>query len=109
MKKFMVFALTSSTQESSQEQLSQEEQQAVYKKWFEWKEELGELLVSLGSPLVNGKQINASGIQEQEASNIAGYMIIQANDLEHAIELLNKSPLFGDGTGQNFEIFEIVM
>lgn len=70
---------------------------------------MGDLLVSMGSPLINGLIINKDGPNGESKSNLAGYMIIKANDVSHAMELLNKSPLFGKGHGQNYELFECIM
>lgn len=109
MKKYIVFGYSNPDKHDSKNEPSNEERQLIYKKWMEWQEELGELLVSMGSPLINGNVINQSGVVDEKVSNLSGYMIIKAEDVEHAMLLLNKSPLFGDGHGQNYELFECIM
>ena len=109
MKKFIVFGYTSLDKHDQRKEPTQEERMKIFAKWNKWQEELGELLVSMGSPLINGVQINVNGFQDDQISDLSGYMIIKANDKEHALELLNKSPLFGMGHGQNYELFECIM
>lgn len=109
MKKYMVFGYTNVESFEPQNEPSEEERKEIFQRWMEWKEELGELLVSMGSPLINGRVINSNGVLDELVSNLAGYMIIKAEDENHALELLNKSPLFGKGHGQKYELFECIM
>ena len=109
MKKYIVFGYTDINKMRKEEEPTKEARQEIYKKWMEWQEEIGDLLVSMGSPLVNGVQVNKEGLQKGKTSNLSGYMIIKAEDQEHAYALLNRSPLFGNGHGQNYELFECIM
>ncbi|AIO19384.1 hypothetical protein KQ51_01508 [Candidatus Izimaplasma bacterium HR1] len=109
MKKYIVFGFTNIDSFDDIGEPSNEERQEIFRRWNEWKFELGDLLVSLGSPLINGKEIDASGILEASRSGLSGYMIIKAEDENHAHELLMKSPLFERGHGQNYEMFECIM
>ncbi len=109
MKKYIVFGYSNPKQHDPSEEPSKEERQLIYQKWMSWQQEIGELLVSMGSPLINGKISNHTGVIDNATSHLSGYMIIKANDEEHAVELLNKSPLFGEGHGQNYELFECIM
>lgn len=109
MKKYMVFGYTNIDTFNKEEEPSKEERQKIMQAWMDWKDELGELLVTMGSPLINGKVIHSEGVLLEKPSNLSGYMIIRANHADHAIELLNKSPLFGKGHGQKYELFECIM
>ena len=109
MKKFIVFGFSSVKEHDPSLEPSQEERQEIYKQWGAWQEEMGDLLVSMGSPLINGVAIDSNGLKEDTVSNLSGYMIIKAKDNNHAVELLNKSPLFGMGHGQKYELFECIM
>lgn len=109
MKKYIVFGYTNVDSHNESEEPSQEERMKIFAKWGEWQKEMGELCISMGSPLVNGVQMNLDGFQDDKVSNLSGYMIIQAENREHAFDLLKKSPLFGMGHGQNYELFECIM
>ena len=109
MKKYIVFGYTNIDMHNNLNEPTAEERQNIYKEWEKWQKDLGELLVSIGSPLQNGKVINSDGFIDEKVSDLSGYMIIKANDFNHAIELLNKSPLFGKGHGQKYEMFECLM
>lgn len=61
----------------------------------EWMEGLGDALVDSGSPLGPPQSIGG------EASDPAnGYMIIEAADLEAAVELASAMPTAGEGGGR---------
>jgi hypothetical protein len=109
LKKYMIIGFTDIDLHDSDVEPTSEHRQEIYKQWGAWQKEMGDLLVTIGSPLQNGKSIDSSGEKGDATSNISGYMIIKANDLEHAVALLNKSPLFGMGHGQKYEIFESIM
>lgn len=109
MKKFIVFGYTSLKEHDPSLEPTQEERQKIFNRWGEWQKEMGDLLVSMGSPLINGSVIDNNGIKDTQVSDLSGYMIIKAENKEHAVELLNKSPLFGMGHGQRYELFECVM
>ncbi len=109
MKKYIVFGFTNMNTFDDTSEPSNEERQEIFNRWNDWKNELGDLLVTLGSPLINGKEIDDKGIIGESKSNLSGYMIIKAKDQQHAHELLCKSPLFDRGHGQNYELFECIM
>jgi hypothetical protein len=109
MKKFIVFGYTSTEKFDPSLEPSKEERQEIYAQWGVWQKDMGDLLVSMGSPLINGVAIEANGLKDDKVSDLSGYMIIKAKDKIHAIELLNKSPLFGMGHGQRYELFECIM
>lgn len=105
----MVFGFTNIEAFDPSKEPNEEERKNIMNRWRVWMEEMGELLLDMGSPLINGKPIDKNGEREGMLSHLAGYMKIKANDFDHAIELLNKSPLFDNGHAQNYELFECVM
>lgn len=109
MKKYIVFGYTDIDTVDLSMEPTKEERQEIYTRWLNWKEEIGPLLVSLGSPLTNGVNISKEGLEEGKTSDLSGYMIIKAENPEHAHEILSKSPLFDKGHGQKYELFECVM
>ena len=109
MKKYMIFGFTNIDLVDKNSEPSMEERVEINQRWRTWMSEMGELLLDMGSPLINGKPVDKNGLTRQSVSAISGYMKIQAEDLNHALELLNKSPLFENGHAQNYEIFECIM
>lgn len=109
MKKYIVFGYTNMEEFDPSSEPTQEERQEIYKQWGIWQKEMGDLLVSMGSPLINGSVIDKNGLKDEVVSSLSGYMILRAEDKNHAIDLLNKSPLFGMGHGQRYELFECIM
>ena len=109
MKKYIVFGYTDIKTFNKSKEPSQEERQEIMKKWMSWKDEMGDKLVSMGSPLINGTLISKDGILNGDTSNLSGYMIIKAEDQIEAHMLLSISPLFGQGHAQKYELFECIM
>ena len=109
MKKYMVFGFTNLDKFDPNKEPSKEEREQIMNDWRKWMEDMGDLLIDMGSPLINGKSIESSGESELPCSNLAGYMKFYATDFDHAMKLLNQSPLFGNGHAQNYELFECIM
>lgn len=105
----MVFGFTNIETVDKEKEPSMEVRNLIMNRWKIWMDEMGDLLLDMGSPLVNGKAITSEGVQKKIVSNLAGYMKIKAKDFEHAMALLNKSPLFDNGHAQNYELFECIM
>jgi hypothetical protein len=109
MKKYMVVGFTDLQTLNLDDEPTQTERQSIFDEWMKWKDEMGVLLVDMGSPLLHGKSINNDGINGEAISNLAGYMIIKAENEKHAHELLRKSPLFKAGHGQKYELFQCLL
>ena len=109
MKKFLVFGYFDKNKFDPSTEPSQEERQAIFAKWGTWAEEYKENVVDMGSPIMNGMKISKDKLSDEGVSKISGYMIIRANDVNHAQEVLGKSPLFDGGHAMSYEIFESMM
>jgi hypothetical protein len=98
MEKFMyLFRNGASTQ-----QMSPENMQAHMQKWMGWMKSLGEkgILVG-GEPLQQaGKQVNGTkkvvtdGPFVEAKEVIGGYLIVNAKDIDHAVEISKGCPIF---------------
>ena len=84
---------------------SPEEMQAHMEKWGAWMKELGE-----SGNLVGGLPLNAEGKVVEKSGEIVtdgpfaegkevvgGYIIVKANDLDHAVELSKECPIYEHG------------
>lgn len=104
MSKFMFFFWNN---EGNNKNLSPERMQELMKSWMNWVEELkqGGHLVQTGErmnatgKMVRGKSKTVTDGPYAEAKDtIGGYLVLQANDLDQAVELAKGCPVLeGDG------------
>jgi hypothetical protein len=75
--------------------------------WPEWFRGIGDALVDLGSPTVNGVVVRADGSTSDDAGGLNGYGIIQAEGRDDALDLLRDHPLLALGGEYVIELFEL--
>ncbi|MGH8923402.1 MAG: hypothetical protein ACRDWA_01975 [Acidimicrobiia bacterium] len=63
----------------------------VMKAWNDWSAQVGDGMVDLGLPVGNGRKVTAQGASEA-GTDIAGYSILQASDMDKALGLLKGHP-----------------
>jgi hypothetical protein len=64
---------------------------AAMQAWNAWSEKAGSGIVDLGTPLGNGRRVTTSGATEA-GTEVAGYSILQAADVDSAVALLDGHP-----------------
>jgi hypothetical protein len=79
---------------------------ASHEGWPEWFGAIGEALVDVGSPVVNGIVVTAEG-STGAAAGLNGYSLIQAEDTSEALDLLRDHPLLALGGEYRIEAFEL--
>lgn len=90
------------------ENMTQEQMQDVMGKWQSWMEGVGAGLTDMGAPLANGEAIVDDG-SPGSATQLAGYTIIEADDMAGAKALVDGHPfLSGDTGGFAVEIHELM-
>ena len=92
MKKFIVtyhapVELMQQTGESTPE-----EKEKGMEAWMAWAQKCGDKLVDFGTPLSNGLTLQPDGQSTSSDSQVCGYSILQAEDLEEAKQLLTGHP-----------------
>jgi hypothetical protein len=94
MKKFLVLYHVPMTEEAMQEMINRpaEEMQKGMEAWMQWKDKMGEHLVEMGSPLMNGQKLKADGTDSNCENHVSGYSIVQAEDMEAAKKLMSGHP-----------------
>jgi hypothetical protein len=65
---------------------------ATHEGWPEWFRKIGDALVDVGSPAVNGVVLHPDG-STSEATGLNGYSLIQAEGRGEALDLLRDHPL----------------
>lgn len=61
------------------------------KAWNDWSAKAGSGMVDLGLPLGNGRKVTAGGATDA-GTEVAGYSILQADDMDAAVKLMDGHP-----------------
>jgi len=91
MKKFVVLYFAEQSAQAQMDQSSPEAAAEGMNAWMDWAGRAGEGIVDMGSPLGTGEEVTATGSSEAKMG-VAGYTILQAEDLASAEALLDGHP-----------------
>ena len=81
---------------------------ASHKGWPGWFDKLGDQLVSIGSPMDKGFVLHSDGSKGDSATNLNGYSIIQARNINAVKSLVKDHPYLAQGSDEfTVEIFEL--
>jgi len=81
---------------------------ASHEKWPAWFNKIGDQLVSIGSPMDNGFVLHRDGSKGDTATNLNGYSIIQARNINAVKSLVKDHPYLAQGSDEfTVEIFEL--
>ena len=77
---------------------SQEGRERVMKEFGEWFAELGPRLIDPGNPIARAVTVDGGTVSDRGGSNpVSGYTVIEADDMEAAIELVKRGPIVQGG------------
>ena len=82
-----------------------EQMNAVMAQWNEWAGRVGDGLVDFGTPLAGGVRVSPDGTAPS-TREVAGYSIIEAQDLDAAVELARSHPHLQMPGGCEIEVHE---
>ena len=108
MKKFVVIYHAPASLAKKQAKMSKEDQAKGMEGWMQWFKKCGTHLVDMGAPLMNGKSLHAKGKSKKSTKEVAGYSILQASDMDHAIELLQGHPHIVWNADCSIEVHEMM-
>jgi hypothetical protein len=74
--------------------------------WMDWAQKCGDKLVDFGNPLANGVTLKPDGGSQESESQVCGYSILQAEDLEEAKQLLTGHPHLEWNSACSIEVHE---
>ena len=80
---------------------------ASHEGWPEWFDKIGDALVDLGSPMVDGVVVHGDGLTDDRVSSLNGYSIVQAGDRGEALDLLRDHPYLALGGEYTIEVFAV--
>lgn len=106
MKKFIVIYHAPIDAMAQTANSTPEEQAKGMEAWMVWAQKCGEKLVDMGAPLMNGQQLNPNGTSQNSAKNVAGYSVLQAENMEEAKALLKGHPHLGWNAACSIEVHE---
>ena len=105
MKKFI---LVYSGPATPMEQMTEEQGKKTMMLWQTWMEKIGGALVDIGAPMANGRAVVDDG-SEGKATDLNGYTIIEAENMDEALKLVDGHPFLSDHSGKfSVEVFELL-
>lgn len=98
-----IYAYHGGKKPETEEQGAQE--MALWEKWFA---DLGEAVVNPGNPVGMSKTVSASGVEDHGGANpLSGFTVVEAADIDAAVEMAKGCPMVADGTG-SIEVAPII-
>ena len=73
------------------------EQKASMASWMAWFGALGESIVDPGNPFGPSKSVSAKGVSDAGAAGLSGYTLVNAINLDAAVELAKGCPIISEG------------
>ena len=87
-----------------------EEGQAHFKQYMDWLNRLGEAVVNRGIPMGPPTRVSAEGVSSEErADRLTGLTIVEAADMEAALEIAKRCPYIEVAALDVVQIFEMNM
>jgi hypothetical protein len=80
---------------------------ASHEGWPEWFAQAGDALVDIGSPMLDGHVLRADGSLSEDAADLNGYSLVQADDVEALRDLVRDHPFLRASAENSIEIFEV--
>ena len=108
MKNFIVLyhAPDSAFVESQEKGLDEMKKEAAA--WMSWKEQCGDHMVDLGTPLLDPMRISNDGTSKEGEEAPKGYTILRADSKERVLELLQGHPHLAWHSTASIEVMECV-
>ena len=89
---------------------SPEEGQANYQQYMAWLNGLGDAVVNRGIPMGPPTRVTADGVSSEErADRLTGLTIVEADDMDAAIEMAKSCPYVDVAALDVVQIFEMNM
>ncbi len=106
MKKFIVLYHAPADAMQQTASMTSEQQAKGMEAWMQWAKSCGNKLVDLGAPLANGQQLSPGGKSKRSDKNVAGFSILQAENMDEAKALLQGHPHLGWNAECSIEVHE---
>jgi hypothetical protein len=105
MKKFILLYKGPATHAMD---MDEEQQNAIMAKWGEWMGKVGSALVDMGQPMDRDGVAIVDDGSTTTPTELNGYSIIQAENMDEAKSLVAGHPFLSDKTGKfSVEVYEL--
>ena len=85
-----------------------EEGEAEMAKWGAWFESMGAAVVDGGNPVGPSKTVSESGVADNGGANpLSGYSLVNADNIDAAVEMAKGCPILKHGTVEVAEAVEM--
>lgn len=91
MKKFLLLYTAPAEVREKMQSATPEEMKASMQPWLEWFQKTGDNMIDKGMPLANAMTVTSDGEMPGNVEFVA-YNVIQADDIDAAVELAKTSP-----------------
>jgi len=71
---------------------SPEQEAKAHQEWMAWAQQLGEAALNLGMPFGAPTRINTDGSSQAQPKEFSGMSIVQADDMDAAVEIAKGCP-----------------
>lgn len=106
MKKFIAIYHAAPEAMAQMTEATPEQQAEGMKYWMTWKDQIGESLVDMGSPLFGGVSLAPSGVKTDSTGNISGFSIVKAENAAAAQALFHKHPHLQWHPSASIEVYQ---
>jgi len=106
MKKFVVIYHAPAEAIAQMANVTPEQREEGMKPWMAWAEKCGNQLIDLGTPLMGGQKLSSDGSSEGSTRDVAGYSILEAENIDGAKALLEGHPHLSWMGGCDIEVHE---
>jgi hypothetical protein len=110
MKKFLCIQRSTPSSGGSGGKPSPEQMEAMMAKFNAWQEKYKDQILDMGGRLTAGAVVTADSVSDGPFTGspevAGGFMIVQAESMEQAVEVVKESPGVG-GPGSSVEVREI--
>lgn len=76
-------------------------------KWGQWVQELGAAAVNPGTPMMHSKIVSPNGVTDAGKQGSTGYTIVEAADMDAAIEMAKGCPYLEMGSLEVAELMQM--
>ena len=105
MKKFIVLYRASKGAWDQMKDVTPEDMKKGMEPWMAWAKKCGSGLVDMGTPLANGQKVTKEGTSPSD-KGVIGYSVLQAENMEKAVEMLKGHPHLDWAEGCEIEVNE---
>ena len=85
---------------------SKDQMDAIMGEWMAWGGKVGDGMVDFGTPLAGGTRVSPGGATSPSTREVAGYTIVEAEDMDAALNLAKDHPHLNMPGGCEIEVHE---